>query len=142
MSRCRMRRKAMGYGAFYRQIRPLFAVAWFALLAAPRPVAAQAPATACETLRGFTAPDVAITAATTATAPVPLCKIDGVIGREIHFSLWLPDTWNGMFVMGGQGGYAGRVESQALAMGALEKGFAVAGTDTGHVGTGGGTDGS
>ena len=44
--------------------------------------------------------------------------------------------------MGGQGGYAGRVESQALGMGALEKGYAVAGTDTGHVGPGGATDGS
>ena len=44
--------------------------------------------------------------------------------------------------MGGQGGYAGRVESQALGLGALEKGYAVAGTDTGHVGPGGATDGS
>ena len=44
--------------------------------------------------------------------------------------------------MGGQGGYAGRVESQALGLGALEKGYAVAGTDTGHVGPGGSTDGS
>ncbi len=56
--------------------------------------------------------------------------------------MWLPTTWNGKFVMGGQGGYAGRVESQALGLGALEKGYAVAGTDTGHVGPGGSTDGS
>ena len=93
-------------------------------------------------MTGFTAPDVRITAAARAATPVRLCKVDGVIGREIHFALWLPETWNGKFVMGGQGGYAGRVESQALAMGALEKGYAVAGTDTGHVGPGGGTDGS
>ena len=93
-------------------------------------------------MTGFTAPDVRITAAAPATSPVPLCKVDGVIGKEIHFSIWLPETWNGKFVMGGQGGYAGRVESQALVMGALEKGYAVAGTDTGHAGPGGVTDGS
>ena len=94
----------------------------------------------CDAMRTFTAPDVTITAATPATTPVPLCKVDGVIGREIRFSLWLPETWNGKFVMGGQGGYAGSVESHAIVMGALDKGYAVAGTDTGHVGQGG-TDG-
>ena len=93
-------------------------------------------------MKGFTAPDVKITAAAPAATPVPLCKVDGVIGKEINFSIWLPDTWNGKFVMGGQGGYAGRVESQAMGMGALQKGYAVAGTDTGHVGPGGATDGS
>ena len=62
------------------------------------------------------APDVKITAAHAATSPVPLCKIDGVIGKEINFSVWLPDAWNGKFVMGGQGGFAGRVESQAMSM--------------------------
>jgi hypothetical protein len=97
---------------------------------------------ACEAMTGFSAPDVRITTAAPVATPVPLCKVDGVIGKEIHFSLWLPTTWNGKFVMGGQGGYAGRVDSQALGMGALEKGYAVAGTDTGHVGPGGGTDGS
>ena len=97
---------------------------------------------ACEAMTGFSAPDVRITAAAPVATPVALCKVDGVIGREIHFSLWLPTTWNGKFVMGGQGGYAGRVDSQALGMGALEKGYAVAGTDTGHVGPAGSTDGS
>jgi hypothetical protein len=43
---------------------------------------------ACESLKGFTAPDVRITAATPATSPVPLCKVDGVIGKEINFSAW------------------------------------------------------
>jgi feruloyl esterase len=95
----------------------------------------------CEALKGFTAPDVTITTAVRAMTPVPMCRVDGVIGTEIHFALWLPDTWNGKFVMGGQGGYAGRMESQAHDMQALEKGFAVAGTDTGHLGPGGGTDG-
>jgi hypothetical protein len=97
---------------------------------------------ACESMKGFQSPDVKITAAAPATAPVPLCKVDGVIGKELNFSLWLPEAWNGKFVMGGQGGYAGRVESQAMAMQALQKGYAVAGTDTGHTGPGGATDGA
>ena len=37
--------------------------------------------TACEKLKGYMAPDVKITAATAATTPVPLCKIDGVIDK-------------------------------------------------------------
>jgi len=136
-----MRRRAMGYAAFYRAIRRSFAVSAALGLLAGAAGSAQAQQ-ACEAMRTFSAPDVRITAAASATSPVPLCKVDGVIGREINFSLWLPETWNGKFVMGGQGGYAGRVESQVLAMGALEKGYAVAGTDTGHVAQGGGTDGS
>lgn len=97
---------------------------------------------ACESLKGFTAPDVKITAAAAATTPVPLCKIDGVVGKEINFSVWLPDAWNGKFVMGGQGGFAGRVESQAMGMNALQRGYAIAGTDTGHTGPAGATDGA
>ena len=98
--------------------------------------------TGCDAMKMFTAPDVKITNAAAATSPVPLCKVDGVIGKEINFSLWLPDSWNGKFIMGGQGGYAGRVESQAISLQALQKGYAVAGTDTGHSGPGGATDGA
>ncbi len=97
---------------------------------------------ACESLKGYLAPDVKITSATAATSPVPLCKIDGVVGKEINFSVWLPDAWNGKFVMGGQGGFAGRVENQTLGMGVLQKGYATAGTDTGHNGPAGATDGA
>ena len=78
---------------------------------------------ACEAMTGFSAPDVRITAAAPVATPVALCKVDGVIGKEIHFSLWLPDTWNGKFVMGGQGGYAGRVDSQALGDGGAREGL-------------------
>ena len=97
---------------------------------------------ACESLKGFSAPDVRVTAAAPATTPVPLCKLDGVIGKEINFSIWLPDNWNGKFVMGGQGGFAGRVDNQAIGMNALQQGYATAGTDTGHVAKDGTTDGS
>jgi hypothetical protein len=87
---------------------------------------------ACESLKGLTLPDVKITGAQSGASPAPHCKLDGVIGKETSFSVWLPDAWNGKFVMGGQGGFAGRVENQAMAMQALQKGYATAGTDTGH----------
>ena len=37
--------------------------------------------------------------------------------------------------MGGNGGLAGKLYSQAIELGALNKGYAIAGTDTGHTGT-------
>ncbi|OYX47422.1 MAG: hypothetical protein B7Y90_13055 [Alphaproteobacteria bacterium 32-64-14] len=97
---------------------------------------------ACESLQGFRAPDVKITKAAPLTTPVPVCKVDGVIGKEINFSVWLPEAWNGKFVMGGQGGFAGRVDNQALSLQALQKGYATAATDTGHSSPARGIDGS
>ncbi|MFQ5742584.1 MAG: tannase/feruloyl esterase family alpha/beta hydrolase [Acidobacteriota bacterium] len=76
-----------------------------------------------------------------AAASLPAhCKVSGVIGSEINFELLLPADWNGKFVMGGGGGFVGSVQNQAqtpnLAGGtALEKGYATAGTDTGHSGS-------
>ena len=65
--------------------------------------------------------------------PVPHCKLRGVIGHEIHFKLLLPDEWNGKFVMGGGGGFVGSVVNAAQDwFGALQKGYATVGTDTGH----------
>src|SRR6185503_12323348 len=94
-------------------------------------------------LKGLQIPDVKITSATAGMSPnglspqgakaVPVCMVSGVIGRETNFTVWMPDAWNGKFVMGGQGGFAGTVASQAgSAMGALQLGYATAGTDTGH----------
>jgi feruloyl esterase len=97
---------------------------------------------ACESLKGLQLPDVRITGASAQATPAPLCKLDGVIGKEVNFTLWLPEAWNGKFIMGGQGGFAGTVDSQPLQMGVLQRGYALAGTDTGHVVQGGGTDGS
>lgn len=95
---------------------------------------------ACDAMKGLTLPDVRVTAATAAATPAPHCKVDGVIGKEIKFSVWLPDAWNGKFVMGGQGGFAGAVDNQAMTLGALQKGYATAATDTGHAAQG--ADGS
>jgi feruloyl esterase len=58
----------------------------------------------------------------------------GVVGTETNFELLLPDEWNGKFVMGGGGGFAGTVQNSALAFGALQSGYATVGTDAGHAG--------
>ena len=66
------------------------------------------------------------------------CRVDGQIDTEINFELLLPDDWNGRFMMGGGGGYVGTVQNSALSYGAgpgaLERGYATVGTDTGHIG--------
>jgi feruloyl esterase len=70
---------------------------------------------------------------------VPHCKVTGVIDSTINFELLMPDDWNGKFLMGGGGGFVGSVQNQAqdgLSGGPtpLERGYATAGTDTGHAG--------
>lgn len=77
-------------------------------------------------------PDVTITSATKESTPAIHCKVVGIIGTETHFELLLPDDWNGKFVMGGGAGFAGFVVNTALSYGALNKGYATVGTDTGH----------
>ena len=79
-------------------------------------------------------PDVRISSASQEAAPVPHCKVAGVIGTETHFELLLPESWNGKFVMGGGGGFAGMVINSALLYGALQSGYATVGNDTGHQG--------
>jgi len=79
-------------------------------------------------------PDVTITSAMLETQPSPHCKVDGVIGKEIHFELLLPEKWNGKFVMGGGGGFVGSVMNTSLMFGSLQAGYATVGTDTGHQG--------
>ena len=51
---------------------------------------------------------------------------------DIEIEVWLPiSNWNGKFQGEGNGGFAGSIGHDHLA-GALEKGYATAGTDTGH----------
>jgi feruloyl esterase len=67
----------------------------------------------------------------------------GIDGRDyaIQFAINLPDNWNGRFFFQGGGGLNGSL-GEALgaqwagAQSALEQGFAVASTDSGHVGSG------
>jgi hypothetical protein len=81
---------------------------------------------------------VSVPAATTAPVRAAHCRVNGVIGTEIKFSLLLPDQWNGKFFMGGGGGFVGSIQNSAIST--VNAGYATVGTDTGH--QGGGTDAS
>jgi hypothetical protein len=90
----------------------------------------------CGDVSALKLPDVKITesatvaAATTGPIRAAHCRVNGVIGTEIRFSLLMPDAWNGKFMMGGGGGYVGTLDNQARA--SVNAGFATVGTDTGH----------
>ena len=96
------------------------------------------PAMSCSDVAKLKLPDVRITdaaavpAATTGAVRAPHCKVNGVIGTEIKFSLLLPDTWNQKFMMGGGGGFVGTLDNQAVS--SVNLGYATVGTDTGHAG--------
>ena len=98
----------------------------------------------CAQLTQLKFPDIRVTEAVAVAAPatgairVAHCRVSGVIGSEIKFTLLLPDAWNRKFLMGGGGGFVGRVDNQAQAV--VNAGYATVGTDTGH--TGGVTDAS
>jgi pimeloyl-ACP methyl ester carboxylesterase len=65
-----------------------------------------------------------------AALPVPHCKVLGVISTEIRFQVLLPDSWNGRFLMGGNGGFAGSLDGDGVR--SVSDGYAFASTDTGH----------
>jgi feruloyl esterase len=109
-------------------------------------------ATTCVNLKALTIPNVTITAAATQPAgpftppgsrnPIMLpefCRIEGVArptsDSEIRFEVWIPpaEVWNGKFQGVGNGGYAGSISYPAMTT-ALQRGYATASTDTGHVG--------
>jgi feruloyl esterase len=100
----------------------------------------------CSGLTRLKLPDVNVTEAvavpppTTGPSRVAHCRVAGVIGTEIKFSLLLPDAWNRKFLMGGGGGFVGSVVNQALetdflANPVVNLGYATVGTDTGHQGS-------
>jgi hypothetical protein len=66
------------------------------------------------------------------------CRISGLLAPEIAFEVSLPDHWNGRFYMFGNGGHAGEAldDPNRIAQRdrALQLGFAVAQTNTGHDG--------
>lgn len=52
---------------------------------------------------------------------------------DIHVELWLPaEQWNGKFLAVGNGGWAGMIQGYGDMQEALRRGYATAGTDTGH----------
>lgn len=61
------------------------------------------------------------------------CQVDGhvaVPGNEVNFRLGLPAAWNGKFYFSGVGGTGGTIGSLNAG---LERGYAAASTDTGHL---------
>jgi hypothetical protein len=113
-------------------------------LAIPAPAVIASPAAPenpadCASLTTLTLPDAKVTeaaavpAAATGAVRVPHCRVAGVIGKEIRFTLLMPDDWNHKFLMGGGGGFVGTVQNQAQAV--VNAGYATVGTDTGHQGS-------
>ena len=70
--------------------------------------------------------------------PIPQhCRVTMVLkptaDSNINVELWLPtDSWNGKFLAVGNGGWAGSIQGYADMQDALRRGYATAGTDTGH----------
>jgi len=70
--------------------------------------------------------------------PIPEhCKVTMVLkptsDSNINVELWLPTkNWNGKFLAVGNGGWAGAIQGWGDMQEALRRGYATAGTDTGH----------
>jgi len=91
----------------------------------------------CNELASLSIPNVLINSAAGIPAGSDIsehCKIGGFIDKTIGFEVNLPveSMWNGKFLMIGQGAYAGAIPDQSHG---LKRGYATAGTDTGHQGT-------
>src|SRR2546426_3244239 len=101
------------------------------------PLSADAAGVPCAALTSVAISDTTITSATivaAAGAAPEHCLVIGHVDTEINFELRLPTTtWNGKFYHAGGGGFVGSIPSSP---GALARGYAVIGTDTGHVGDG------
>ena len=89
----------------------------------------------CAVMAAVSLPDVRITSATVvaAAAPVPeYCRVRGMLEKTIEFEVALPTTgWNGKLFFAGGGGFNGAMPN--LNQG-LARGYAAAGSDTGHKG--------
>ena len=104
--------------------------------------AGQAPAISCDSLALQALPQARVTRAQVVKAGtdgVPAhCQITATLtpssDSDIQMALWLPlSGWNGKFMMVGNGGWSGALPTAAMAD-PLRRGYAVAGTDTGHQG--------
>ena len=137
-----MRRTAMGFEAFYRMIRRSFAAIGAFGLVAGGAASAEAQV-ACEAMKDFSAPDVRITAADAGRPRRSRsARSTASSARKSTSRCGCPDHLERQ-VRHGRSGRLRRPRRQpGDGMGALEKGYAVAGTDTGHVGPGGATDGA
>ena len=135
----------------------LYALCAIAIAAAIGMVAppAKAAETSCAGLTGKRFGDAVITAATPIAPPFsvagldpptpvavakPFCRVQGTIRpnaeSDIRFEVWLPpeQAWNGKYEGVGNGGFAGSIIYGPMSW-ALDAGYAVSGTDTGHGGS-------
>src|SRR6516225_2427536 len=105
----------------------------------------------CESLKSLSVPNTTITASTSVPAGTQRnarggqevmlpahCRVSAVLqpspDSHIEMELWLPaENWNGKFLAVGNGGWAGNIETAAMATG-LARGYAAASNDTGHKG--------
>ena len=111
----------------------------------------------CESLASLTLPDAKVTRAERVSAgafaapappPIPVqpdysrlpafCRVAATISptpdSAIKMEIWMPaEGWNGKFVGVGNGGFSGAIWYFAMVE-PLSRGYAVAGTDTGHEG--------
>jgi Tannase and feruloyl esterase len=107
----------------------------FALSPDVRPAVARSTRAAA---RRIALPDAHITAASAVSSNDSLralgqksyCRVEAAIDTETHIVALLPDDWNGRFLMGGGGGYAGSVDNQYAST--VHEGYATMGTDAGH----------
>src|SRR6185369_6034615 len=109
------------------------------------------PPDACERLRAITVPNGAITEVRSvdagamslpgrqATTDLPaFCRVAATLkpssDSDIKIEVWLPQSgWNDKLEAVGNGAWSGSIPSAAMAD-ALRRGYATAGTDTGHTG--------
>ena len=109
----------------------------------------QAPCVPCEKLKDLKLPDVTILSVDAKSSDTlrspepwiplvviskPFCRVMGRISAEINFELFLPQQWNGRFLMSGGGGFVGTIQNTFRDR--VNDGFATVGTDTGHKGDG------
>ncbi len=96
-------------------------------------------AQACANVAGQTMVGaVNLTAAVVAASGVAptYCKVNGTIPPSLNFEVRLPDKWNGKLYYEGGGGFDGSIPPiDGLPTTALNKGYAVAASDSGHQGS-------
>lgn len=92
-------------------------------------------ATDCASMMKLALPDVKITSATVVATAMPVpeyCKLAGTLETTIEFEVALPTNgWNGQLFFAGGGGFNGSIPNLTQA---LARGYAAAGSDTGHKG--------
>lgn len=100
------------------------------------------PSLACSEIKALRLPDVRFTDVADAPDSLahsdsvrsPHCRVSGIIGREIAFRVMLPYRWNQRLLMGGNGGFAGSIETAVFQQ--TRNGYITVSTNTGHEASG------